>query len=149
MHRVVLLRAGGKNGVDIGTLGFWTFAGGINVWGQVVGNSQILDNSTSDFVYEAPIETVSYLGGTLTDLEGLFGFYAIGEATAINDFGTIVGTAADVFDEGWTAGIYSGGVWYNLGEVTTGLPTLYYGDFLTDCVAINDKGMIIAAAQAA
>jgi probable HAF family extracellular repeat protein len=126
LHRTVLFRAGGKNGVDLGTLGFWTFAGGINVWGQVVGNSQILDNSDEEFVYEAPVEAVSYLGGTLTGLESLFGLYAVGEATAINDFGTIVGTAADIFDQGFTAAIYSGGVWYNLAEFTTGLPIPFY-----------------------
>lgn len=105
MHRVVLFRAGGgKNGVDIGTLGFWTFGAGINIWGKVVGNSQVLYNSSdigaTSSVYEAPVGAVIYSGGSLTSFESLFGFDAIGEATSINAFGTIIGTAATTLGVG-------------------------------------------------
>jgi probable HAF family extracellular repeat protein len=183
MRRVVLLQPGGKNGVDIGTLGFWTFAAGLNNFGQVVANSQILDNDTSEFVYEAPVDAIVYSGGTLTNLgtdpfgggtpvdygsgfqsgygsNGIDygGDYGMSAAipAAVNDFGTIVGTFIALLGEDvGTATLYTGGQWYNLNEITTGLPPLpwwtpypgypNYYEFLTDCVAINDRGVIIAA----
>jgi probable HAF family extracellular repeat protein len=186
MYRVVLLQPGGQNGVDIGTLGFWTFARGLNVWGQVVADSQILDNSTSEFVYEAPVDAVVYSGGTLTNLgtdpfpggtpvdygNGFVASYggydgvdygggygnSAAIPAAINDFGLIVGTfIASVGEDSGTATLYTGGQWYNLNEITTGLPPLpwytptpgypNYDEFLTSCIAINDQGVIIAVDQ--
>jgi hypothetical protein len=146
MHRVVLLRAAGRNGVDIGTLGFWTFAGGLNIWGQVAGDSQVLQNSSTTFVYDAPVEVVLYSGGTLTGLDSVIGHWAVGQAAAINDFGVIVGAGATLYLADNTAGIYKDGVWYDADEVTTGLP-FNYPDFLTICVAINNEGVILAISE--
>jgi probable HAF family extracellular repeat protein len=162
MHRVVLFQPGGKNGVDIGTLGFWTFAGAINNRGQVAANSQVLDNSDSEYVYEAPVDAVLYWGGTLTNLAvtnddneipyGGGDGNADAIPAAINDFGTIVGTfIAVVGEDSAIATLFTGGQWYTLNEVTTGLPTYPgYPDnpiLLTDCVAVNNRGMIIALSQ--
>ena len=73
MHRVVLLQAGGRNGVDIGTLGFRTFAGGLNIWGQLAGDHKCCRILPPTFVYDAPVEVVLDSGGTLTGLDSVIG----------------------------------------------------------------------------
>jgi probable HAF family extracellular repeat protein len=136
----VLMQAGGRNPVDLGTLGADLYAEGLNIRGQVVGSSQIVDALGSG----APVDAFLYSGGTLIDLGSLYGFnYYDGGAdgAAINDFGVIAGAEQPILGEDSVATVYTGGAWYNLNEVTTGLPSSF---FLTYAVAINNAGVIVA-----
>jgi probable HAF family extracellular repeat protein len=97
-HAVVLWKG---ETTDLGTFGgAYSSALGINNLGQVVG------------YYAAPYgyhHAFSYSNGVITEL-GPFGVEAISVAYAVNDFGMIVGIAADSYKEPSHAFLYSNGI---------------------------------------
>jgi uncharacterized membrane protein len=147
----VLLQSGGRNPVDLGTLGSDLEASALNVWGQVVGDYQAVD----DLDDGAPINAFLYSGRTLTNLGSFYGldWYDGGaEGTAINDLGVIVGSSQAILGEQSIASVYMNGAWYDLNEVGTvsGFTIPQYGngpEFLTYGIAINNAGVIIAEAN--
>jgi probable HAF family extracellular repeat protein len=125
----------GQNVMDIGSLGgFYTTLLSINLWGQVVGNSQVGDAELQD---DAELNGILYSGGRLTDLNKT---PSGSGAMAINDFGVIVG-----FEGGYLASyafptVSINGTTYYLNQITT---NNVGGDYLQIPIAINDLGQIL------
>jgi probable HAF family extracellular repeat protein len=111
---------------DLGALGDFAFAFGINASGDVVGETFGSDNIPRPFLYTAG--AMRYLGEEH------------GAAQAINAAGTVVGYQFG--DRGDRPFIYSDGGMANLAELVDGLD----GAKLVSAAAINDAGQIAGRA---
>ena len=113
----------GNTKTDLGTLGGAAFANGINDAGQVVGFSQLTDNSTE--------HATLWNGAGTTDLGTLSGG-SLSHANDINNVGQIVGYSGS--SNGERAALWAGGT-------LTALGTL--GGTGAGANAINEAGQIV------
>lgn len=113
--------------LDIGNLGGnCASPAGLNIYGQVVGNSDLADVTAFPHAFlwswESGIKDLGTLGGTFA------------QADAVNDSGEVVGTSCTAGDQACFAVLWKDGVITNLGN----LP----GDCGSSAYAINSKGQI-------
>jgi probable HAF family extracellular repeat protein len=128
---------------DLGTLGgAFSQATAINDAGQVVGTAQTADGNLHAFLYQS--------GVGMTDLGTLIGDPAFSIANDINNSGQIVGKSTYSLHpgpSGWTgshAFLFDQKTLHDLNDLVE-LPT---GWILTEALAINNLGQIVASAVA-
>jgi probable HAF family extracellular repeat protein len=112
---------------DLGSLGGYSYAFGINNQGQVVGWSY-LSGSTG------PLHAVLWDNGVMTDLGTLGGNFS--QAYGINDQGQIVGSSTTA------GGAQHAVVWANGTITDLGTPP---GRYIGSATAINDQGQVVVA----
>lgn len=116
---------------DLGTLGTWSRALGINDAGQVVGASVTGDGFTRAFLYS---------NGTMMNLGTLGGIgtgpvpYSYSIAWGINNAGQVIGESLST-DNNYRAFLYSNGTMTNLGTQLGGVSS--------SASAINNVGEIV------
>lgn len=112
---------------DLGTLGWNAYANGINDHGDVVGTWQVDQSTWRGFIVPAE--------GSIQDFEEATGMPGVGGLAAINNGGTVCGSAS--MPTGYHGFLWSGGTTTDLGDLGGGWSL---------CNDLSDSGMAVGQA---